>query len=46
VGGGRADPEDVIAAFLDARFGTDEDVRRRVEQLREMELDAQVRPGG
>jgi ribose 5-phosphate isomerase B len=29
--------EDVIAAYLNARFGTDPDVRRRVQQLHEME---------
>jgi ribose 5-phosphate isomerase B len=33
--------EDVISSFLNARFGTDSDVRRRVEQLRQMELEAQ-----
>jgi ribose 5-phosphate isomerase B len=32
--------EDVISSFLSARFGTDPDVRRRVEQLHEMELEA------
>jgi ribose 5-phosphate isomerase B len=32
--------EDVVTAFLDARFGTDPDVRRRVEQLRAMEREA------
>jgi ribose 5-phosphate isomerase B len=29
--------EDVISAFLDAHFGTGDDVRRRVQQLRELE---------
>jgi ribose 5-phosphate isomerase B len=33
--------EDVISAFLGARFGTDADVRRRVQQLHEMELESQ-----
>jgi ribose 5-phosphate isomerase B len=32
--------EDVISSFLSARFGTDPDMRRRVEQLHEMELEA------
>jgi ribose 5-phosphate isomerase B len=32
--------EDVVSSFLSARFGTDPDVRRRVEQLHEMELEA------
>ena len=30
--------EDVVRAFLDATFGTGDDVRRRVRQLREIEL--------
>lgn len=29
--------EEVVSAYLNARFGTDPDVRRRVQQLREME---------
>ena len=36
--------EDVISSFFSARFGTDPDVRRRVEQLREMELETQAGP--
>jgi ribose 5-phosphate isomerase B len=34
--------EDAISAFLGARFGTDLDVRRRVEQLHEMEREASL----
>jgi ribose 5-phosphate isomerase RpiB len=37
--------EDVISSFLNARFGTNPDVRRRVEQLRQMELEAQRADG-
>jgi ribose 5-phosphate isomerase B len=33
--------EDVISAFLGARFATDPDVRRRVAQLHEMERESQ-----
>ena len=36
--------EEVLSSFLSARFGTDPDLRRRVEQLREMELETHAGP--
>jgi ribose 5-phosphate isomerase B len=40
---GKKIAEDVIIAYLDARFSTDPDFRRRVQQLAEMEQAAQGR---
>ena len=40
---GKKIAEDVITAYLDARFSTDPDFRRRVQQLVEMEKGAQGR---
>ncbi|WP_314192350.1 RpiB/LacA/LacB family sugar-phosphate isomerase [uncultured Arthrobacter sp.] len=36
---GPATAREIIIAFLDARFDNDEDTRRRVEKLRQLELD-------
>ena len=40
---GKKIAEDVLVAYLDARFSTDQDFRRRVQQLAEMEKTAQGR---